>query len=102
MGLIAAVALPGKAFDLRFQQFAREQAGHRGVVLDELKFDVERLLHEILQPSGQRSGLSRAVGYWRFIGGRATFGLWHRGSFLGETFCGESLEKNPFSVFNFN
>ena len=61
--------LPGRAFDFRFQEFAREQAGHRGVVLDELKFDVERLLHEILHLLGQRSGLSRAIGYWRFIGG---------------------------------
>ena len=71
-------------------------------MLDELKFDVERLLHEILQPSGQSGGLSLAVCNWRFIIWRATFSLWHRGSFLSETFCGESLEKNPFSVSNFN
>ena len=75
MGLIAAVALPGKAFDLLFQEFAGEQAGHHRVVLDKLKFDVKRLLHKILQPSGQSGGRSLAVCTWRFIGGRFTLGL---------------------------
>jgi len=102
VGPIAAVEHPGGAFDFHFQEFAGKQAGHRGVVLDELKFDVERLLHEILQPLGQSGGLSPAVCDWSFIGRRATFGLWHRGSFLSETFRSRSVKKNPFSISNFS